>query len=84
MGIVHIISGILLTIACLAIILVVLFTDTKDSGLSSAFGGANSDSFFGKNSKNTREAKLDRATTICVIVFFAVTLLVNVVSALVK
>ncbi len=83
MGIVHIICGILLTVACLAIILVVLFTDTKNSGLTSAFGGANSDSFFGKNAKNTRDAKIDRATTICVVVFFAVTLLVNIISALV-
>ena len=83
MGALHIISGILLTVACIAIVLVVLFTDTKNSGLTSAFGGANTDSFFGKNAKNTRDAKIDKATTICVIVFFAVTLVVNVITALV-
>lgn len=78
----HIISGILLVIACVAIILVVLFTDTNNSGLNSAIGGGSSDTFFGKNSKNTREAKLDKATKICVVVFFVVAILVNVLTAI--
>ena len=77
----HIISGILLILACLAIVLVVLFTDTNNSGLNSAFGG-NADTFFGRNTKNTREAKLDKVTKICVGIFFVVTILVNVVSAI--
>ncbi len=84
MNAINIIAGILLTVACLAIILVVMITDTKESGLSSAFGGANTDSFFGKNAKNSRDAKIDRATTVCVVIFFAVTLIVNIVAALVK
>lgn len=78
----NIISGILLIIACVAIILVVLFTDTNESGLNSAISGGSSDTFFGKNTKNTREAKLDKATKICVGVFFVVALLVNIVSAI--
>lgn len=78
----HIISGILLIIACVAIILVVLFTDTNESGLNSAISGGSSDTFFGKNAKNTREAKLDKATKICVAIFFVVALLVNIVAAI--
>lgn len=77
---VNIISGILLVLASVVIILLVLFADTRNSGLNSAIGGSQ-DSFFGKNGGNTREAKLDRITRIATIVFFVVTIIVNVVSA---
>ena len=80
MAAVNIISGIILVIASVLIILLVLFSDTRNSGLNSAIGGS-ADSFFGKNGGNTREAKLDRITKISVIVFFVVALIVNVVSA---
>ena len=83
MAAVNIISGIVLLVASVAIILSVLFTDTRNSGLNSAIGGSQ-DSFFGRNGGNTREAKLNRLTTIIVIVFFVVTLAVNVISAFVK
>ena len=77
---VNIISGIILVIVSVAIILSVLFSDTHNSGLNSAIGGSQ-DSFFGRNGGNTREAKINRATTIIVIVFFVVALIVNVLSA---
>lgn len=80
MAAVNIISGIVLIVASVAIILSVLFSDTKNSGLNSAIGGSQ-DSFLGRNGGNTREAKLNRATAIIVAVFFAVALIVNVISA---
>ncbi len=80
MAAVNIISGIILVIASVAIVLAVLFSDTHNSGLSSAIGGSQ-DSFFGRNGGNTREAKVNRATTIITIVFFVVAVIVNVVSA---
>lgn len=80
MAAVNIISGIILIIASVAIILSVLFSDTRNSGLNSAIGGSQ-DSFFGRNGGNTREAKLNKATSIIVAVFFVVALVVNVVSA---
>ncbi len=80
MAAVNIISGIILIVASVAIILVVLFSDTHNSGLSSSIGGSQ-DSFFGRNGSNTREAKLTRITTVIVAVFFLVALIVNVVSA---
>ena len=83
MAVVNIISGILLIVACIAIIAVVLLTDTKSNGLNSAIGGGSSDTFFGRNAKNTQEARLDKVTKICVGVFFVITLIVNIVSALV-
>lgn len=83
MAVVNIISGILLIVACIAIIAVVLLTDTKSNGLNSAIGGGSSDTFFGRNAKNTKEARLDKVTKICVGVFFVITLVVNIVSAIV-
>lgn len=80
---VNIISGVVLVISSVLIILLVLFTDTHNSGISSAIGGS-SDSFFGKNGGNTREAKMDRITKISVVVFFVVALVVNIVSAYLK
>lgn len=77
---VNIISGIVLVIASLVIIALVIIGDTRNSGLNSAIGGS-SDSFFGKNGGNTREARMDRITKIAVAVFFVVALIVNVVSA---
>ena len=74
---VNIISGIILVVASVAIILAVLFSDTHNSGLNSAIGGS-SDSFFGGN---TREAKINKITSIVVLVFFVVALVVNVLSA---
>lgn len=81
MAVVNIISGIILVVASVAIVLAVLFTDTHDSGLSSAIGGSQ-DSFFGRNGGNTREAKLNRATGIIIAVFFVVTVVVNIVTAI--
>ena len=77
---VNIISGIILVVASVAIILAVLFSDTHNSGLNSAIGGS-SDSFFGRNGGNTREAKINKVTSIVVLVFFVVALVVNVLSA---
>lgn len=78
MGTLEIIGGILLLISSILIIVIVLFQDSKDPGLSSAIGGGSSDSYFGKNSKRTKEARLGRITKICAIIFFIVTILVNV------
>ena len=76
---VNIISGIVLVLASVAIILVVLFTNTDNSGLNSAIGGG-SNSFFGRNSSNTREAKLDRITKVIVAIFFGVAIVCTVLA----
>ncbi len=81
MNIVFIISGGLLVLACLAIVMVVMVTDTRNSGINSAISGGNSDTFFGRNGANTKEAKRDFVTKICVGAFFVITLIVNVIIA---
>lgn len=76
---VNIISGIVLLVASIAIILVVLFTDTDNAGINSAIGGGGN-SFYGKNSRNTREAKLDKITKIVVAIFFIVAIVCSVLA----
>ena len=72
-------AGVVLIICSLIIIFVVLSQDSKDQGLTSAIGGGYNDSFFEKNSKNTKEAKLDRFTRVSTILLFVVTLAVNII-----
>lgn len=82
---VQIISGILLLISSIVIILVVLLQESKDQdGLASAIGGGSNDSFYGKNSSRTRDAKLNKFTKICAITFYVVTLAVNIISQIAK
>lgn len=84
MGTIEIIAGILLIIASLVIILVVLAQESKEQGLTSAIGGGSNDSFYDKNIGRTRDAKLSRFTKIAAIIFFVVTLVVNILSAIKK
>ncbi|MBQ9374832.1 MAG: preprotein translocase subunit SecG [Ruminococcus sp.] len=81
---IEIVAGILLIIASLVIILIVLAQESKDQGLTSAIGGGANESFYDKNMGRTRDAKLSRFTKIAAIVFFIVTLAVNVLSAIKK
>lgn len=52
----------------LAVILSILFQPAKVQGLSSAIGGG-SETFFGKNKSRTFESKLERVTTISMVLF---------------
>lgn len=81
---VEIILGGVLLVACLIIILIVLIQEGKDQGLTSAVGGGNTDTFFGKNESRTKEAKLNRWTKIAAFLFFAIALAVNIVIPFVK
>lgn len=84
MDAIHIVSGILLLISCLIIILVVLIQESKDQGMTSAITGASNDSFYGKNTSKTKEAKLNRLTKVAAIIFFAGTLAVNIFAVYIK
>ncbi len=77
MSVIEIVGGVLLLIASLFIIIVTLMQSQKQQGMTSAITGAENDSFYGKNSGNTREAALERLTKVCAVIFFVVTLVVN-------
>ncbi|MGN0642658.1 MAG: preprotein translocase subunit SecG [Huintestinicola sp.] len=82
MGVIEIVSGVLLLISSIFIIIITLMQSQKQQGMTSAISGSNNDSFYGKNSANTREKALERLTKIMAGIFFVVTIAVNVVAAL--
>ncbi|MEG0615423.1 MAG: preprotein translocase subunit SecG [Oscillospiraceae bacterium] len=84
MSVIEIVSGILLLISSIFIILVTLLQESKQQGMTSAIGGGESDSFYGKNTGRTREAKLIRVTEVMAGIFFVVTLIVNLVPIFMK
>lgn len=77
MSIYEIIGGAVLLLASVIIIIANLLQETKQPGLSSAIGGGSNESFYGKNSSRSREAKLVRFTGAMTVIFFIVTLALN-------
>lgn len=77
-------AGIVLAIVSVIIILIVLVQESKEQGLTSAIGGGYNDSFYGKNSGNTRDAKLNRLTRNSAIVLFIVTIAISIIHQVVK
>ncbi len=75
---IEIIAGVTLLISCVIIIILVMLQSSKGSGLSGAIGGGSYNDARGKAKAN--DAKLARLTKIFAIIFFVITLVVNVVS----
>ena len=76
MSVLEIIGGALLVICSLAIVLFVALQSEKSDGLSGAIAGG-SDSSYGKKG-NTNDEKLASLTRVFCIVFFVLTLIVNI------
>lgn len=80
MSVVELVMGIVLLLCSLFIIILCLSQDSKaQNSMTSAITGASSDSFYGKNEGRTKEAKLIKATKYSLIVFFVLTLAINIV-----
>ncbi len=77
-------AGIVLAIVSVIIILIVLVQESKEQGLTSAIGGGYNDSFYGKNTGNTRDAKLNRLTRNSAIILFIVTIAISIIHQVVK
>ena len=75
-------AGILLLVACILLIILFLMQTSKQSGLSSLTGS--SDSYFSKNKSKTLDAKIVNLTRIFVIVFFVLTVALNICVAHLK
>lgn len=67
------ILGIVLIVISIALIILVLFQESKQQGLSGAIAGG-ADTFFGKNKGRTMEAKLEKITKVLCVVFIILTL----------
>jgi len=62
-------------IVCIALMVVVLMQESKDSGLGSLSGEV--DSYVRKNKGRTREGQLVRITTVLGIIFFVLAIVLN-------
>ena len=76
MSVLEIIGGALLVICSLAIVLFVALQSEKSDGLSGAIAGG-SDTSYGKKG-NSNDEKLASLTRVFCIVFFVLTLIVNI------
>lgn len=80
MSVIEIICGVILILVSIILIVLCLMQDTKSQdGMTSAIGGGNNTSFYDQNTGRTKEAILAKATKVCAIIFFVVTLLATIV-----
>lgn len=63
-------------IVCFIITVVILLQEGKQAGLSGAISGA-ADSYWGKNKGRSIEGKLEKITKICVVLFFVLSIVLN-------
>ena len=63
-------------IVCLIITVVILPQEGKQAGLTGAISGA-ADTYWGKNKGRSMEGKLEKATKICVVLFFVLSVILN-------
>ena len=66
----------LFILVCIAITIVVLMQESKQTGLSGAISGA-ADTYWGKNKGRSKEAYLVIATAICLVIFLGFALLLG-------
>lgn len=65
-------------IICAIIVFLVLCQEAKDNGLGSLAGGSSSaDTYWSKNKGRSKEGMLVLATTVCVVIFLALALLIS-------
>ena len=60
----------------LIITVVILLQEGKQAGLTGAISGA-ADTYWGKNKGRSMEGKLEKATKICVVLFFVLSVILN-------
>jgi protein translocase, SecG subunit len=78
----QVICGIVLLISGVFLIIVVLLQEPKQQGAGGVITGGVSDTYYDKNKARTKEIKLQKLTKYMAIVFFVLTLLVNLVPIL--
>lgn len=80
MSILEIIGGVVLLLICVLITIICLAQEQKSQdSMTAALTGASGDSFYGKNEGRTKEAILGKITRTLGIIFFVVTLAVNLI-----
>ncbi len=78
MEVLRMIVTIVFIILCVALTVIILMQEGKSAGLGSIAGAA--DTYWGKNKGRSMEGKLVKATTVMVVLFFVISLLLNISS----
>ena len=82
MSILEIIGGVMLILTCILAIILCLLQDSKQQqNMTSAITGGANDSFYGQNEGRTKEAIFRKVTRILLILFFALTIALNLYLA---
>ena len=63
-------------IICFILTVVILLQEGKQAGLTGAINGA-AESYWGKNKGRSMEGKLEKATKVCVVLFFVISVILN-------
>jgi preprotein translocase subunit SecG len=75
-GVLRVILTVIFVIDCIALTVAVLMQEGKSQGLGSIAGAA--DSYWGKNKGRSMEGGLVKATTIMAVLFFVLTIILNI------
>ena len=81
---IEIVGGILLISASVLIILIVMLQESKQAGMGAISGESGSNNFYGREGGRTKDAFYAKLTKILAVVFFVVTLVMNLVIHFVK
>lgn len=84
MQIYEIIGGSVLMLACVFLIISVLFQENKGNGLSGAISGGDVGGMLSRGRGRARDEKLAKITRVLAIVLFVVTLVVDILSLITK
>jgi preprotein translocase subunit SecG len=79
MEVLKIVLIILLILICVALTVIILFQEGKQNGLGS-LSGQQFDSYWSRNKGRSREGLLVKLTSICVILFFVISAVLNMGS----
>lgn len=80
MSALEIVAGVVMMISCLVLIGIVLSQESKGQGLSSVITGT--EMMSGETRSHSKEARQGKITKVAAVLFFAVTILVNVFTAM--
>ena len=76
MEILRAIVTVVYVLICLGLVVVVLMQEGKSAGLSGSINGV-ADTYWGKNKGRSMEGKLEKATKVCVVLFFVISIILN-------
>ncbi len=79
MEVLKLVLQILLVVICVALTIIILFQEGKSNGLGS-LSGQQFDSYWSRNKGRSREGILVKVTSVCVILFFVLSAVLNIGS----